>query len=74
MLKLKRKHIKKILKNNEGFILREKNIEYEISRGNIKAKIITLEDEFEVYTLEFLSYKKIKKFFKKHLDNVRFVA
>ena len=74
MLKLRKKHIKKILKNNEGFVLKEKNIEYEISRGSIKTKTNASNDEFEAYTLEFLTYRKIKKFFKKHLENIRFVA
>ena len=74
MLKLRKKHIKKILKNNEGFVLKEKNIEYEISRGSMKAKTNASNDEFEAYTLEFLSYRRIKRFFKKHLDNIRFVV
>ncbi len=75
MLKLKDKEIRQIVLNNEGFKITEKKYEYKFHKGYVlKIEVISADEEFVHTYTEWLSRWKTRRFIKKHLKNIRFVA
>lgn len=75
MLKLRKKDIKKILINNEGFVIAEKGLDYVIKRGRIvEIKTYLKNDRINWTSQRVLSPRRVCNFLKKHLSNIKLEA